>query len=59
MTFAAWDLIWIVIGGLYGIMAVAWGIIVWRGRLWSLDLLLPAGGELQKMSQVVSRTDRT
>ena len=40
MSFAVWDVIWIVIGGLYGITAIAWGIIVWRGRPWSLDLLL-------------------
>ncbi len=27
MSFAVWDVIWIVIGGLYGIMAVGWGIM--------------------------------
>jgi hypothetical protein len=53
MSFAAWDMIWIVIGGLYGIMAVAWGIIVWRGRPWSLDLLLaPTGPGEAKTSRV-------
>lgn len=58
MSFPVWNVIWIIIGGLYGILAIAWGFIVWRGRLPSLDLLLPAGGELEKMSRVVSRTDR-
>lgn len=44
MSFDAWGVIWIIIGGLYGIMAVAWGIIVWRGRPWILDLVLPPTG---------------
>ena len=38
MSFAAWEVIWFAIGGLYGILGIAWGIIVWRGRPWSLDL---------------------
>lgn len=53
MSFTAWGVIWIVIGGLYGIMAVAWGIIVWRGRPWSLDsLLAPTGPGGVKTSRV-------
>ena len=53
MSFAVWDVIWIVIGGLYGIMAVAWGIIIWRGRPWSLDLVLaPTGNGVDKASRV-------
>jgi hypothetical protein len=38
MSFGAWDLIWMFIGSVYGIMTLVWGIIVWRSRPWSLDL---------------------
>jgi hypothetical protein len=41
MSFAVWDIIWIVIGSLYGIFAISWGVIMWRDRSWSLDPLLP------------------
>lgn len=41
MSVAAWDVIWIVIGAFYGILGIVWGILVWRSRPWSLDLLLP------------------
>jgi hypothetical protein len=43
MSLAVWDVIWIVIGGLYGISAIAWGIIVWRDRPWSMNLLISPG----------------
>jgi hypothetical protein len=53
MSFAAWDVIWIVIGALYGIFTIAWGIIVWRDRSWSLDLVLtPTGRGVDKASRV-------
>ena len=27
MSFAVWDVIWIVIGSLYGIFAIGWGLL--------------------------------
>jgi hypothetical protein len=53
MSFAVWDVIWIVIGALYGIFAIGWGISVWRDRSWSLDLVLtPTGRGVDKASRV-------
>jgi hypothetical protein len=44
MSVAVWDVIWIVLGGLYVISGILWGIIVWRDRPWSLNLLISPGG---------------
>lgn len=53
MSFAVRDVIWMVIGGSYGVMAVVWGVIVWRSRPWGLDLLqAPIGSGGTKTSQV-------
>lgn len=52
MSFAVWDVIWIVIGALYGILGIGWGIMVWRSRPWSLDLVLtPTGNGVDKASR--------
>ncbi len=53
MSVAAWDVIWIVIGALYGILGIVWGILVWRSHPWSLDPLLPPTGHgVDKASRV-------
>lgn len=53
MSFAVWDVIWIVIGALYGILGIGWGIMLWRSRPWSLDLVLaPTGNGVDKPSRV-------
>jgi cytochrome b subunit of formate dehydrogenase len=44
MNFTAWHIILIVIGSLYAILIAIWGVIMWRNRPWSLNLVMQPKG---------------
>lgn len=57
MNFTAWEVIWIVIGSLYAILGVIWGVCVWKSRPWSLGFF-PLHEPATKPSVIESRSLR-